>query len=88
MKDQEIADNCKENGIDTREGKEDIAGNAMAGAAPFTPCQSFAYSSCSLHPILAPLEGLLQRSSFKKGQQAVSLVDPMMPLSFQWDCSG
>jgi hypothetical protein len=29
---------AKKNGMDTREGKEDIAGNALAGTAPLAPC--------------------------------------------------
>ena len=41
--------------MDTREGKEDIAGNTMARAAPLAPCQSFACSSYSIHPILISL---------------------------------
>ena len=76
------------NEMDTREGKEGIAGNAMAGAAPLVPCQSFACSSYSVHPVLAWLGGLLQRSSFGKGQQVVSLVDLVMRPSHRWDGSG
>jgi len=38
MKDQEIGRYLKrKNGMDTREGKEDIAGNAMGGATPLAP---------------------------------------------------
>jgi hypothetical protein len=54
--------------MDTREDKEDIVSNVMAGAAPLVPCQSFACSSCSIHPALASLGGLLWQSSFRKGQ--------------------
>jgi hypothetical protein len=76
--DRQIA--AKKNGMDTRERKED-------GVAPLVPYRSFAFFSRAIRPILASLEDLLQWSSFRKGQQVVSLVDPVMLLSFQWDRS-
>jgi hypothetical protein len=66
--------------------KDDIAGNTMDGATPLAPCRSFACSSCSIHPILASLEGLLQWSSFRKCQQVVSSVNPLVWSSHR--CNG
>jgi hypothetical protein len=42
----------RKNRMDTREGKDDIASNAMAEPTLLAPCQSFAYSSCSICPSL------------------------------------
>jgi hypothetical protein len=59
MKGQEIGRELQMNKMDTREGKDDIVGNAAIGAIPLALCQSLARSSCSVHPILASLKDLL-----------------------------
>ena len=55
------------NEMDTREGKDDIAGNAAVGAVPLALCRSLARSSRSIHPVLALLGGPLLQSSYKEG---------------------
>jgi hypothetical protein len=74
--------------MDIRQEKEDIAGNAMAKAAPLAPSRSFALLLLLHLPVIASLGGLLQRSTFRKGQQVLSLINPLVGLSHCWDGSG
>ena len=57
---------AKKNVMDTREEKEDIAGNAMARAAPLALCQSFTCSSFSIYPVLTSLRAFCSGHPLEK----------------------
>ena len=57
------------NEMDTREGKGDIAGNAVVRAILLALCRPFIQSSHSVRPILESLEDLLLQSHFREGNE-------------------